>query len=97
MRLNNSSKTMVFGNINLIRYCHGAGISLDKLKKCNIEKMGNTYVFVLSKENMPKSNSLIPLDVDIATQPDVVLTMEVLGEENINFGTTDKTLRILVI
>ena len=97
MRLNESSKILVFGNINLIKYCNGAGISIDKLKRCNIEKMGNTYVFVLSKENTPKSNLIIPLDIDIETQPDVVLTMEIQNEENIKFETTDKTLRLLAL
>ena len=97
MRLNDSSKTLVFGNVNLIRYCQGAGISIDKLKRCNIEKMGNTYVFVFSKENAPKSNLLIPLDVDMATQPDVVLKMEILDDTNITFETTDKTLRLLAM
>ena len=40
MRLNETSKIMVYSNMHLLRYCKGAGISIDKLKKCNIEQMG---------------------------------------------------------
>ena len=97
MRLSNSSKVMVFGNINLLRYCQNSGISIEKLKKCNIEKMGDMYVFVLDKENMPKSKCLIPLDIDLETQPDVVLTMNIQSENNIEINTTDKTVRVLAI
>ena len=97
MRLSDNSKFMVCGNINLINYCLEAGISIDKLKRCNIEKMGNYYVFVLSKENKPKSNNMLPLDIDLETQPDVVLTMEIQGDNNVKFETTDKTRRVLAI
>lgn len=95
MRLNNNTKTIIFGNVHLINYCKNAGIDTNKLKKCEIEKMGNIYVFVLSKENTPKSTCMIPLDVDIATQPDIVLTMEVTENEKYKFETTAKTVRLL--
>lgn len=41
-----------------------------------------------------KSTQIIPLDVDLATQPDPVLQIEVNGDE-LQFHTTDKTSRIL--
>lgn len=94
MRLNNNSKLLVLGNIELIKYCSNSGISLDKLKKCNIEKMDNNYVFVLSKNTSIKSESLIQLDVDLDTQPDIVLIMEV-NNGIFRFKTTDKTIRVL--
>lgn len=97
MRLSENSKFLVCGNVKLLDYCTKVGISIDKLKKCNIEKMGNCYVFVLSKENKPKSSNMIPLDIDLATQPDIVLTMEVNGEHDIRFETTQKTKRILAM
>jgi hypothetical protein len=97
MRLNMQSKALVCGNINLLKYCQSSGISIEKLKGCNIEKMGNNYIFVLSKENKPKSKSSLPLDVDIETQPDIILIMEVAEDETINFETTDKTVRVLAV
>jgi hypothetical protein len=97
MRLNDASKTLVCGNIELLKKCSEAGISIDKLKKCNIEKMGKQYVFVLSKDNKPKSKCSLPLDIDIDTQPDIVLIMEVTDENKIQFETTDKTRRVLAI
>ena len=95
MRLNETSKIMVYSNMHLLRYCKGAGISIDKLKKCNIEQMGNMYVFVLDRKNVPISKSLIPLDIDLETQPDIVLTMKIESEDNIQINTTDKTIRVL--
>ena len=97
MRLNNASKTLVCGNVELLKKCNEAGISIDKLKKCNIEKMGKNYVFVLAKDNKPKSKCSLPLDIDIETQPDIVLIMEVTDENGIKFETTDKTRRVLVV
>ena len=97
MRLSENSKFMVCGNVNLLRYCTESGISIEKLKQCNIEKMGNHYVFVLSKENKPKSKCMLPLDIDLETQPDIVLTMEIQGEDKVKFETTDKTVRVLSI
>lgn len=97
MRLSDNSKYMVCGNIELLKYCSTTGISIEKLKKCNIEKMGNNYVFVLAKENKPKSNSIIPLDIDMETQPDIVLTMKIHGDNDIIFETTDNTIKILNI
>ena len=31
MRLNESSKQILFGNIELIKYCRGAGVSIEKI------------------------------------------------------------------
>jgi hypothetical protein len=98
MRLNASSRIAINGNVNLLRYCQDAGISMDKLKECNIEKMGDNYVYVLSKENAPRSNALIPLDKDLETQPDVVLIMHINTETSqVEFETTSKTMRVLAI
>ena len=97
MRLNNQSKALVCGNIELLKKCNEVGISIDKLKKCNIEKMGNNYVFVLSKDNKPKSKSSLPLDIDLDTQPDIVLIMEVTDDNTIRFETTQYTKRILAV
>ena len=97
MRLNNKLKTMIFGNIELIRFCNNSFINIEKLKQCEIERMNGIYMFALEKENKPVSKCMIPLDVDIATQPDVVLIMEVNDDGTINFKTTDKTKRILNI
>lgn len=98
MRVGNSAKHLILGNVHLISYCNSVGIDINKLKQCNIEKMGDKYVFVLSKFNAPKSKSLIPLDVDIATQPDIVLIMDVDADnEKVSFETTSKTIRVLNI
>lgn len=97
MRLNDASKTLICGNIELLKKCNEAGISIDKLRMCNIEKMGKKYVFVLSKDSKPKPKCDLPLDVDIDTQPDIVLIMEVTDENKIQFETTDKTKRVLAI
>lgn len=97
MRLSKESRAIIYGNIELLKKCNEAGIDLDKLKKCNIEKMGKQYVFVLSKENKPKSKSSLPLDIDIDTQPDIVLIMKINDKQQITFETTDSTRRILLV
>ena len=94
MRLNESDKLIMFDNTQLLKFCREAGISMDKLRHCNIERMGKTYVFVLSKENKPISKQLLPLDIDIATQPDVVLTLEI-KDGKYQFETFEKTVRVL--
>lgn len=94
MRLSNTLKTLVLGNVHLIEYCDLTGIDVSKLKRCNIERMDNLLAFTLEKENKPKSTQIIPLDIDLATQPDPVLQIEVNGDK-LNFHTTDKTSRIL--
>lgn len=94
MRLSESSKKILLGNVELLRYCKSGGISIEKIKRCNIEKMGDTYVFVLNKENTPISKNLIPLDVDLLTQPDVVLIMDA-SNRNLEFKTTEKTIRLI--
>ena len=85
---------VLFGNIELIKYCNSSGLSIEKIRRCNIEKMGDTYVFVLNKENAPKSKELIPLDIDLLTQPDVVLIMDA-GNKDLRFQTTEKTTRLI--
>lgn len=94
MRISNTLKTLVLGNVHLIECCDSTGIDLSKLKSCDIERMDNLLVFTLEKENKPKSTQIIPLDIDLATQPDQVLQIEVSDDE-IHFHTTDKTSRIL--
>jgi hypothetical protein len=95
--LSEKSKAVVLGNINLLQYCKETGIDINKLKICRIEKMGDYYVFGLEKEKRPKSSQLIPLDTDLETQPDIVLTMEPDENGNMHFQTTNKTMRILAM
>lgn len=94
MRVSSTLKTLVLGNIHLIEYCNSMGIDLSKLKSCNIERMDNLLAFILEKENKPKSTQIIPLDIDLVTQPDPVLQIEVNGDK-LYFHTTDKASRIL--
>lgn len=95
MRLNKPSKEIVMGNVILLNHCNKIGVDLKRLKKCNIERMGNMFVFVLSKENVPKSMAAVPLDIDIASQPDIVLIMKIEEDGKITFEETEKTIRIL--
>ena len=81
-------------NVELLKYCNEQNIDLEKLSQCYIEKMGNEFLFCLSKENVPVSTQILPLDIDIATQPDVVLIIRVEGK-SLFFETTEKTNRIL--
>lgn len=53
-------------------------------------------VFVLQKENVPKSKNIIPLDIDLDTQPDIVLIMKV-DKGIYTFDTTGNTTKILNI
>ncbi|MCR5167876.1 MAG: hypothetical protein K6C13_11805 [Oscillospiraceae bacterium] len=94
MRLSEGTKTAFLGNVKLIEYCNGAGISLKKLNKCSIERMGNDYVFVLQKDFNRKSHKAIMLDYDIETQPDVVLIMK-YENGGFSFQTTEKTIRLV--
>lgn len=87
--VSNPTKNIIIGNIQLIDYCSTQHIDIKKLQDCNIEKMGNTYFFVLSKENAEKCS----MDNDIDCQPDVVLTMDV-SDSVFQFNDTDKTCRI---
>ena len=96
MRLNESSKQILFGNIELIKYCRVAGVSIEKIKRCNIERMGDLYVFVLSKDNVKDLADKF-LEYDIDTQPDIVLTMEYKDGKGFEFGTTEFTKRVLDI
>lgn len=97
MRLSEQAKVILFGNIELIKYCRRVGIDEEKLKKCNIGIMGNMYVLSLSKENPPKSKCILHIDIDLDTQPDIVLIMSVSNKGGIDFETTSFTKRVLRI
>lgn len=86
---------MIFGNKDLIKFCNESGISMQKMRKCNIEKMGDIYVFVLSKNHGYGKDTY--LEHDLKTQPDVVLLMMYDGNNKFNFETTEKTERVLNI
>ena len=58
--------------------------------------MSNHYVFILSKNNVPKSKCAIPLDIDISSRPDIVLIITVENGK-LTFETTEYTPRILRI
>lgn len=92
--LANSTKKLILGNIDLLNYCQTHSINIEKLNKCNIEKMGDEFMFVLDKENVPKSSQIIPLDIDIETQPDIVLIVSI-SDCGIQIETTNKTRRLL--
>lgn len=94
MKLSEDMKRLVLGNIDLIKYCNQVGIDMEKLSKCRIEKMGTNYVFALSKENVPVSKQLIPLDYDLDSQPDIVLILN-FDNNVINFETFNETKRVL--
>lgn len=93
MRLSESSKAVLIGNKDLITYCESVGISMEKLEICNVEKMGDTHVFVLSKNHGYGAETL--LEHDIETQPDIILIMEYTGDKKFKFETTSNTKRVL--
>lgn len=95
MRLIDKEKKMFMRNIDFIEYINSKPIDVDKLNKCNIEKMGGDYYIVLSKDNIPKSTCALPLDVDIESQPDIVLIVSVNGDGTLDIQETGKTKRIL--
>lgn len=95
MRLIDKEKKMFMRNVDFIKYIHSHPIDVEKLKKCNIEKMGGDYYIVLSKENIPKSTYALPLDVDIESQPDIVLIVSVNEDGTLDIQETGKTKRIL--
>lgn len=98
MRLNESSRRLAFGNIDLLKYCNSVCIDTHELEKCNIEKMGDMYVFVMSKKLEGIDTKTCLLEHDIATQPDIVLTMEYnKDKKSFEFETTEHTKRILKI
>ena len=96
MRLNKNDKYILMGTIELLNKCKEMAVDINKLKKCNVEQMGNHYVFVLSKDNVPKQGRIPSLANDIATQPDIVLIMTVENGK-LTFETTEYTPRILRI
>lgn len=95
MRLIDKEKKMFMRNIDFIEYINSKPIDVDKLNKCNIEKMGGDYYIVLSKDNIPKSTCALPLDVDIESQPDIVSIVIVNEDGTLDIQETDKTKRIL--
>ena len=87
--LSDETKKVVLGNVQLLRYCEQKNISINKLRKCNIERMDDKFFFV-----MTKNNGIEPtLENDIATQPDVVLIMHTISKV-FDFETTEWTSKI---
>jgi hypothetical protein len=87
--LKKSFKDIIMGNVQLMDYCKENDIKLNKLKSCNIEKMGDVYYFVL-----PKGMEQTSLDNDIDSQPDVVLTMDT-SDDTFRFANTEWTPRVI--
>lgn len=96
MRLNENHKRVICGNVEIVKFCSETGISVKRLTECNIEKMGDLYVFVLNKDKEYESQNILPLDIDMETQPDVVLTVD-SSSNPLKIETTDKTQRLLCI
>lgn len=96
MRLNENHKRVICGNVEIVKFCSETGISVKRLTECNIEKMGDLYVFVLNKDEEYESQNILPLDIDMETQPDVVLTVD-SSSNPLKIETTDKTQRLLCI
>lgn len=92
MRLNENSKKVVLHNKSLIEHCKIVGINIEKLSNCNIEKVDNNYIFVLSKNTRYSTKTM--LEYDLETQPDIVLTMNYNGNNDYIFKTTEYTVRI---
>jgi len=94
-RLGDNAKLLVLGNSELVHFCYRNRIDLFKLQQCNIEVLGDGYyAFVLSREDVSTSKQLLPLDYDISSQPDVVLTLQI-KDGKFKFKTTSKTKRVL--
>ena len=96
MRLNENHKRVICGNIEIVKFCSETGIDVKRLTQCNIEKMGGLYMFVLNKNVKSESQNLLPLDIDMETQPDVVLIVD-SSSNPMKIETTDKTQRLLCI
>lgn len=96
MRLNENHKRVICGNVEIVKFCSETGISVKRLTECNIEKMGDLYVFVLNKDEEYESQNILPLDIDMETQPDVVLTVD-SSSNPLKIETTDTTQRLLCI
>lgn len=95
MRLNSKNKAIVMGNVELLRYCQKKAINLDKIKTCEIEKMGDKFVFCLNKEDLPVPLSEVLLEYDIVSQPYIVLIMWADEQGKIFFKETSDTFRVL--
>ena len=87
--LSDETKKVVLGNIQLLEFCKHQNIDIEKMKKCNIERMGDEFFFVMSKNNGIEPS----LENDIATQPDIVLIMHT-SSEDFDFETTEWTSKI---
>ena len=96
MRLSKDVQNVVLGNIELIKYCQNCGIDIKQLKKCNVERMGPHYVFGMPKKAAANSDNILKLDIDMDTQPDIVLIMTAENGK-ISFETTKHTTKVLDI
>lgn len=94
-RLNSKARAIAMTNSILLEFCRNNNIDMDKLHECQIESMDGDYYFTLTKDNAPKSKQLIPLDIDIATQPDVVLILKSEDGIKVEVETTEWTHRLL--
>ncbi len=64
-------KNLILGNVQLIEYCHNNDVDISMLKNCNIERMGDLFLFVLPQKDLEPI-----MDNDIATQPKIILAMD---------------------
>lgn len=95
MRLSENSKAIILSNNYLLNFVNEHALDMSKIEKCNIESLGdNCYVFCMVKNNYPKSKQILPLDNDIATQPDIALIFNV-DNGNISIESTNKTRELL--
>ena len=96
MRLTENSKAILLGNIELLKFINEHALDMDKIKQCNIDTLGdNCYAFCMYKKDAPKSKyPLFPMDIDLATQSDIVLVMNV-DDGKITIESTDKTRELL--
>ena len=89
--LNPATKKVVLGNIQLLKYCEDQNIDISKLQSCRIERMDNIFYFCMAKKNVVPS-----MENDIASQPDIVLTMDV-SQDEFEFEITKQTSMITSI
>lgn len=95
MKLAETTKKLVLGNIELIRFCMNNNLDINKLSNCSIEKMKHDYYLCLPKEGVQGLNKAgVLLEKDTETQPDVVLIISLDDVDNIKFETTEFTKRI---
>lgn len=100
-RLADDTKRLVLGNVELLKFCENNNIDLEKLKECSIERMRQPketcsyYLFGIKKEYIPESKCELLLDIDIPSQPAIVLILTVPDKGEISFETTDDLFRVL--